>query len=61
MAPNSPEPSKSWCYGTLSDFIIGDCAYDFNLPAAGLQHMGFVERANRKALHGSLQVFADFK
>ena len=32
-----------------------------NLPASSLQHVGFVQRAYRQALHGSLQIFADFK
>ena len=31
------------------------------LPAAGLQHVGFVQAADGQALHRSLQVFADFK
>ena len=30
-------------------------------PPSGLQHLGFVQRADGEALHGALQVFADFK
>lgn len=31
------------------------------LPAPGLQHVRFVQGADRQAFHSSLQVFADFK
>lgn len=30
-------------------------------PSSGLQHVGFVERADGQAFHRSLQVFANFK
>jgi hypothetical protein len=31
------------------------------LPAPGLQHVRFVQRADCQAFHRALQVFADFK
>jgi hypothetical protein len=31
------------------------------LPASGLQHVGFVERGDGEAFHRSGEVFADFK
>jgi hypothetical protein len=36
MAPGTPEPSKTWCYGTLSKFSIGQKRGEVKLLAGRL-------------------------